>query len=69
MSIGLYRLCCAARLLHVILLALQLGVHGIDRVFVHQLGIQRQSLHHLHVQLRQLRVLPAHVHHQQRIKT
>lgn len=66
-SIWLYRLCCAPGLLHVVLLALQLGVHGIDRVFIHQLGIQRQSLHHLHVQLRQLRVLPVHVHHQQQI--
>lgn len=56
----LYRLSRTARLLHVVLLALQLGVHGVDWIFVHQFGVQRQSLHHLHVQLRQLRVLPAH---------
>lgn len=61
---GLYRLSCCAGLLHVILLALQLGVHGVDGIFIHQFGIQRESLHHLHVQLGQLRVLPAHVHQQ-----
>lgn len=55
----LYRLSCTAGLLHVVLLALQLGVHGIDRIFIHQFGIQRESLHHLHVQLRELRMLPA----------
>lgn len=53
---ALYLLGSISGRLHVVLLALQLGVHGIDWIFVHQLGIQRQSLHHLHVQLRQLRV-------------
>lgn len=67
MSVYLYRLCCAAGLLHIVLLALQLGVHGIDRVFIHQLGIQRQSLHHLHIQLWQLWMLPAHIQHQRQI--
>lgn len=64
MSVCLYRLSCTAGWLHVVLLALQLGVHGVDRIFIHQFGIQRQSLHHLHVQLGQLRVLPAHVQQQ-----
>jgi len=55
---SLYLLCCIGRLLHVVLLALELGVHGVDGIFIHQLGVQRQSFHHLHVQVRQLRVLP-----------
>lgn len=61
MGVRLYRLSCTAGLLHVVLLALQLSVHGVDRIFIHQFGIQRESLHHLHVELGQLRVLPAHV--------
>lgn len=56
-------LCCSGRLLHVVLLALQLGVHGVKWIFVHELGVQRQSLHHLHIQLRQLRVLSDEITH------
>lgn len=55
---GLHLLCCIGRLRHVVLLlALQLGIHGVDWIFVHQFGIQRQGFHHLQVQVWQLRVL------------
>lgn len=42
-----------------LLLGLQFGVGCVEWFLVHQFVIELQGLQHLHIQLRQLRVLPA----------